>query len=150
MAASTGRTGSQTEWQSVRAVLALAAPQAEPLLLEARLLTSGDTRASCRVAAAMARVQSEVARSEAGIGRFEAMSAREQAQLARIEANRARIEARVARMRIPAVAVDPAVFHAAPVFPVCSRVRVNIPRMPKLTMPTVPVIHVKAPSAGPV
>jgi hypothetical protein len=149
----------------VSAVLALASGDADQFLAEARLLTGRDEMASCPFATEMARVQSRIARSQIGFARAEATSARQEAQMARVEAYRARLEnqiqaqieakidaqearteaqvnARLAHLRIPAVAVNPAVFENV----ACSRVRVNVPvsrmqmmniKMPAVRMPRV-------------
>jgi len=139
--------------QNSEAVLELAAGHANQLLSEMQLLTARQQTASCPLSTALARVrtrlaESELAKTQASFGRLEAMSAREQAQLARVEAPRARIEAQVARIRIPAVALNPIVFSAPKVE--CPRVRVNVPRLPRIQVPAVPVIHVETASAGPV
>ena len=130
-------------------VLARATGQADQFLSEMQLVTARQQTASCQLSTALARVQTEVARKQAHFDRFEAMSAREEAQLARMEANRARIEAQVARIRIPAVALNPIVF-SAPKVSACPRVRVNLPRLPRIQVPAVPVIHIETASAGPV
>jgi hypothetical protein len=130
---------------SSSAVLALATGRADQFLAEARLATVRKQAPSCALTAALARVDTTMP-SDFEWEQFEAISAREQAQLARIEANRARIEARVARIRIPAVAFNPVV--ATPKVSVCPRVRVNIPRMPAIKMPSMPVVHIDAPDPG--
>ena len=136
------------------AVLALASGRAEQLLADAQLLTARDETASCRLGTALAQIQTGIMRSELGTGRFEAMSAREEAQLARLEANRARIEAfaaQAANLRMTRVAFNSMAFNPARVA-ACSRVRVNIPRMPRIKIPAPPIpsVHIEAPSAGPV
>jgi len=135
--------------QNSAAVLTLASGHVDQFLSEMQLVTARQQTASCRLSTALARVQTEVARKQAHFDRFEAMSAREEAQLARMEANRARIEAQVARIRIPAVALNPIVF-SAPKVSACPRVRVNLPRLPRIQVPAVPVIHIETASAGPV
>lgn len=156
------------------AVLALAGGRADWLLAEARGLTARDEAASlrsaslaqgrhCRMSAAMAGVQtgiarSEIARSQAEYGRVEEMSAREEARLARLEANRARVEtarmetqiaAETAHFRMTDVAFDSAAFNPAKVSE-CGRVRVNIPRMPRVKIPAIPTIHIEAPGGDPI
>jgi hypothetical protein len=144
------------------AVLGLASGRADWFLAEARLLTAQDEAASlrraplaqgrlCRMATAMARVQAAVARSEAGYGRLQAMSPREQEQLARREANRAQMEARIAARAAP-LNMARAAFNSAafsPVAPVCPRVRVSIPPIPRIRVPALPR-HIELPGTGPV
>src|SRR4051812_35328592 len=128
------------------AVLALATGRADQFLAEARMLNV--QRPECPLAAAMADVQSSFDQSQ--VDRFEAMSAREQAQLVRIEANRARIEtlvqAKLARIQIPAADFSPVVVKAQKI--ACPRVRVNIPRMPRMNIPA--PVHVEYSGPGPV
>jgi len=148
------------------AVLALASGRADQFLAEARLLTAGDEVASprraslaqdrhCPMATATAQLPTEMAQSEAEVGPFEAMSAREESRLVRLEANRARMEtqiaARVAHFRVAKVDFNSAAFNPAKV-QACGRVRVNIPRIPKIKIPApaIPTIHIEAPNAGPV
>ncbi|SPF31275.1 hypothetical protein SBA1_10001 [Candidatus Sulfotelmatobacter kueseliae] len=153
------------------AVLAQATGRADWLRTEVRVLTARDEAASlrrvslvqggdCPVGAAMARVQAGVARSEAEYGRVEAMSAREEARLARREANRARVEtarmetqiaAQAARIRVANFAFDSVVFNPAKAS-ACGRVRVNIPRVPKVKIaaPAIPTVHIETPGTGPV
>jgi hypothetical protein len=131
------------------AVLALATGRADQFMAEARMLNVGRQRPECPLAAAMADVQNSVDQSQ--FDRFEAMSAREQAQLVRIEADRARIEtlvqAKLARIQIPAADFRPVVVKAQKI--ACPRVRVNIPRMPRMNIPA-PVVHVEYSGPGPV
>jgi hypothetical protein len=138
------------------AVLALASGRADQLLSEARLLTVRDKTASCPLSTTLARVQTSIAqtsiaRSQA---RVDVMSAREEAQLARLEADRermeAQIEAQVAHVRIATSAFAPVDFKSIPAPVVCPRVRVNIPRLPRIKMPVMPVIHIETGAAGPV
>jgi len=124
----------------------------------------------CPVGAVMARVQagiarsaitrSEITQSQAEYGRVEAMSAREEARLARREETRARVQtarmesqiaAETARIRRDNFAFDFAAFNPAKVS-ACGRVRVNIPRTPriKIAAPVIPTIHIETPGAGPV
>jgi len=74
--------------------------------------------------------------------------------LARLEANRARMEARLAaqtaHIRISTANFAPVAFDAIPARVVCSRVRVNIPRPPRIKMPVMPMIHIETGSGGPV
>jgi len=149
---------------SSAAVLALASGHADRFLSEARLVTERNETASCPLTTALARiqtrvarqVQARVARNQSGFDRFEAMTARREAQLARLEANRDRMEAQIeaqvdaqtARIRIPAVAFTPVVVRT-PQVPVCPRIRVSVPQMPRITMPVVPVIHIDS-GSGPI
>lgn len=142
-----GRVG-----HSTNAVLALATGDAQQFLTEARVIEVHRQKSQCPLEAAVAElqndVQSMVVPADSEFARLDTMSAREQAHLARIEANRARIEAEVARMRIPAVAFDPVVVRSSYVS-VCPRVRVNIPRMPRVKMPA-RVVSVESFGSGPV
>jgi len=131
------------------AVLALATGRADQFLAEARMLNVGREETQCPLASAMAQVQSSFDQPNSEIDRFEAMSAREQAQLARLEANRARIEAQVqaklARVRF--ADFTPVVVQVPKI--TCPRVRVNIPRMPRIKVPA-PAVHVEYSGPGPV
>ncbi len=129
---------------SSSAVLALATGRADQFLAEAQLASVRKATPACPLTAALAHAGVTMP-SDFEWERFEAISAREQAQLARIEVNRARIEARVARIHIPAVAFSPVV---TPNVSVCPRVRVNIPRMPSIKMPVMPVVHINSPEPG--
>ena len=133
------------------AVLALATGRADQFLTEARMLNVGREEPQCPLAAAMAEVQSSFDQPNAGIDRLAAMSAREQARLARIEANRARMEAqiqaRLARVRLPGANFSPVVVRVPKID--CPRVRVNIPRMPRINVPA-PVVNVDYSGPGPV
>lgn len=141
---------------NTNAVLALATGNAEQFLTEARAIEVHRQAPSCPLQAAVAELQSEVqsevqsmvAPAHSDFYRFEAMSARQQARLVRLEANRARIEAQVARLRIPAVAFNPVVIRT-PDVSVCPRVRVNIPRMPRVRVP-VRVVTAETFGSGPV
>lgn len=139
--------------QNSAAVLTLASGHADQFLSEMQSLTARQQTASCPLSTPLARVRvrlahSEFATTQAGFDRFEAMADREQAQVERMEARRARIEVQVARIRIPAVALSPVVFTAPKVE--CPRVRVNLPRLPRIQVPAVPVIRIETASAGPV
>lgn len=147
----------RTEHNSA-AVLALASENADHFLAEARTLTTRSEAASCPFSNRVSRVQSGIAYSAAGFDRFEAMSARQQAQLERVEASRGRMEARIeariaaqtAHLRIRSATFFPVALQSMPAPVVCPRVRVNVPRIPMIKMPTLPVIHVDSASAGPV
>ena len=140
------------------AVLALASENADHFLAEARTLTTRSEAASCPFSNRVSRVQSGIAYSAAGFDRFEAMSARQQAQLERVDASRGRMEARIeariaaqtAHLRIRSATFFPVALQSMPAPVVCPRVRVNVPRIPVIKMPTLPVIHVDSASAGPV
>jgi len=135
---------------SSQAVLALAGENPARLFWEARLLTTRQEAASCRLATAMARVQAKIARSEAEAeAEVDREPAREDAQLARLEVNRARIEAQMARIRIPAAAFTPVLVRMTGTS-VCPRVRVNVPLRPVLNISPMPVIHLATASAGPI
>jgi len=160
------------------AVLALASGRTDQFLTEARLLAVQNKSAldlidqseqdqsdqdqslqvqaaqeqptSCRFATTMARVQSRIDRSQATFDLMQAMSDRQQA---RWEANRARMEARIAgqmaHLRITTADFAPVALRAMP-SPVCPRVRVSVPRMPRIEIPAVPEVHIDTGSAGPV
>jgi hypothetical protein len=138
--------------QGSTAALALASGHAGQFLSEARLVSARSETSSCPLTTALARVQTRIAGSDIQLERFNVMSAREEAQLARFEANRARMEAQIARqtahIKISTAAFAPIAVHVAPV--ICPRVRVNVPRVPMIRMPALPVIHVETASAGPV
>jgi hypothetical protein len=134
---------------NTNAVMALATGRADEFLTEARVLSPRTETSSCQLASALAQVQTMNSWSDAEFDHFQAMSDRQVAQLARLQAKRARIEARVARIRIPAVAFTPVVVRV-PDVSVCPRIRVNVPRMPQVKIPAVPVIHIETPGTGPV
>ena len=143
------------------AAMALASGQADQFLTEARLLAVQDQstqdqpkqeqQVSCRFATTMARVQNRIDRSQATFDRMQAMSERQQA---RLEANRSRMEARIAsqmaHVRFTTADFAPVALRAMPAPVVCPRVRVSVPRLPRIEIPAVPVIHIDAGSAGPV
>jgi hypothetical protein len=131
---------------STNAVLALATGNAQQFLTEARIIAAHRQGTSCPLTAVMAEMRTEMPR-DFETERMEAISAREQAQLARLEANRARIEAQVARIRMPAVELNRIVI-ANPKISVCSRVRVNVPRIPAMRMPVAPGVHFETVSFG--
>lgn len=155
------RIASSVEHSS-SAVLALASGHADRFLAEAQVLAARQGTASCPLSTALARVQTRIAQTQTRIARsradrfdadrfndsFEVMSAREEAEMARIEANGARIEAEVSRTRVPDADFAPAMISIRKV--ACPRVRFTMPAMPRIKMPAAPVIHVNAPSAGPV
>jgi hypothetical protein len=139
--------------QNSATVLSVASGRADQILSEMRWVTAREETASCPLSRAVARVQSRLSRSEiakariqARVDRFQAMADREQA---RMEVNRARIEVQAARIRIPAMDFKPMVF-SAPMVSECSRVRVSMPRLPRIQVPEIPVIHVETASGGPI
>ncbi len=131
------------------AVLALATGNADRFMQEARFIEAHhQVQPSCQLQDAMERAQEQIAQSDVQVARFEAMKDRQMAQLQRWQANRVRMEVRLADMRIPVTEFTPVVVRTPNV--VCPRVRVNIPKMPKINAPALPEIHVDAASAGPV
>ena len=133
------------------AVLALATGRADQFMSEARMLNVERHESQCPLTAAMAQVQSSVDQSQFEFDGFQAMSDREQAKLARLEANRARIEAqvqaRLARVRFVEANFNPVVVQVPKI--ACPRVRVNIPRMPRINVPA-RAVHVEYSGPGPV
>jgi hypothetical protein len=131
--------------------LALATGRADQFMAEARMLNVERHESQCPLAAALAQVQNSVDPSQAPFDGFQAMSDREQAQLDRLEANRARIEAQVqaklARVRLVETNFNPVVVQVPKI--TCPRVRVNIPRMPRIRVPA-PMVHVEYSGPGPV
>jgi len=140
--------------QNAGAVLALASGQADQFLTEARMLSARNHSASCPLSATLARVQTRIARAQAGFDRFEAMSDRQEAQFAKLEANRSPMKAEIAikpvQVRMAMAAFAPVVLRSIPSPAVCPRVRVNIPQMPMMKLPPMPVVHIETASAGPV
>jgi len=136
------------------AVMALAAGRANLVLAEARLQTAQTETSSCPLTTTIERIQSRIAGSETVVERFDVMSAREQRQFVRLEANRARMEpqiaAQTAHIRIATAAFAPITVNATSAPVVCPRVRVNVPRLPRIKMPVMPQIHIESVSAGPV
>jgi hypothetical protein len=123
--------------QSSGPVLALALGRADWYLAKAKLAATRDETASCRMSTVLARMQTEMARAQHGFAGLEAMSAREEAAMARVEANRARIEAQTARVRFL-----PAAFDAGKIPVICTRVRIEIPRV---NIPQMPLVRISAP-----
>ena len=136
---------------NTRAVLALATGRADQFMAEARMLNVERHASQCPLTAAMAQVQSAVDQSQSEFDGFQAMSDREQAKLARLEANRARIEAQVqaklAHVRFVEANFNPVVVKVPEI--TCPRVRVNIPRMPRIKVPA-PTVRVEYSGPGPV
>ena len=127
------------------AVLALATGNADRFLAEAQL-ASVRSSTSCPMRAALAAVRRSIVPMQSEQERFDAMTAREEAALARLEAHRARMEVRMARMNM--ANFNPVIVRVPRV--VCPRVRVSVPRMPMVTLPPTPVVHVDYLGAGPV
>jgi hypothetical protein len=139
-----------------QAVLALASGHAEQVLSEARSLTVRNETTSCPLPTSMARVQSRIVqskldRSQETFDRIEGMSARQQA---RWQASQARMEARIAnrtaRLRMVTADFAPRALKAIPAPVVCPRVRVSVPRLPRIEIPAVPDIHIDIAGTGPV
>lgn len=140
------------------AVLARATGRADQFLAEARMLNVGREETQCPLASAMAEVQSSFEQPNSEIDRIEAMSARQQARLARLEAHRVRmaaqIQARLARVHFADNNFTFATDNFSPVVVrvpkiACPRVRVNIPRMPRIRVPA-PMVHGEYSGPGPV
>ena len=152
------------------AVLALATGRADQFLAEARMLNADravdsdvdvdiadkadvadNESPQCPFSAAMAQLESARDQSQAQFDSFQALSDREQARLARFEAKRVQIEnavrARVARVRIRTADFNPVTVELPKVE--CSRVRVHIPRLPRIKVQA-PVVHVDDSGPGPV
>jgi hypothetical protein len=138
---------------SSAAVVALASGQTDRFLFEAQMVSARNETASCRLTAAIARVQSKLEGREGGAARLDAMAPREQARLDKLEANRARMEARIvaqtARIRVATAAYTPGVFKSASASVFCPRIRVNVPQVPMVRMPAMPVVHFDVASADP-
>lgn len=152
------------------AVLALATGRADRFLAEARMLNVDRTADSavdvdtdqavevadagnshCPFSMAMAKVQRTFDRSQAEIDHFQAMSDRNQARIARLQAKRVRIENEV-RTKLNRVHFQTAAFNSVNVeVPEvrCPRVRVNIPRVPRVNVQA-PDVHVEFSGPGPV
>ena len=127
------------------AVLALATGRADQFLTEARIIAAHHS-SSCPLEAA-AHMRAVLAPAPTNFAEFEQMTDRRQAQLAKIEAKRDRLEARLVRIRIPALALNRI---EASTYRVCPRVRVNLPRMPMIKVPTPPVVHIDMGNLGPI
>jgi hypothetical protein len=128
------------------AVMALATGHADQFLQQARFVNARRQSGECPFNETMARVNAELARSQA---HWDVMSAREEVQLARLQANRDSMEAQLAQMRIPAVNFAPVVVRTRHAY-VCPRVKVNVPRIPNVKVPEMPVVRVNFAGAGPV
>lgn len=127
------------------AVLALATGNADRFLAEAQMVGVQNSH-TCPLSAALAAVRRSIAPIQSQQERFDAMTAREEAAMARMEANRARLEARMARLNM--ANFNPVVVRAPRV--VCPRIRVSVPRMPVVRMPSMPVVRVEYSAPGPV
>jgi hypothetical protein len=134
------------------AVLALASGNADQFLIQARHVVAHNETPSCPFEAALAQVESRMAESQAEFDSYDAMSARQQARLARLEANRERVQARLAaeasRFHFAMVDFNPADFSTIKTSS-CPRVRVKVPRVPMVNVPS-PMVHVDVPGPGPI
>jgi len=132
------------------AVLALATGRADQFLAEARILKA-QQQEKCPLAAALEESQNSFDKPEWQFDQFQVMTDREQVQLARLEANRGRIEARLktnlSRLQFAEARVNPVVVQIPKID--CPRVRVSIPRIQRIEVPT-PVVHFKYSGPGPV
>jgi len=129
------------------AVLALASGRADQFLAEAQLATAKHETATSCPFAALAQAESQFEdQEEWKSDEFEMISAREQAALANLAAKRAKMEVQLTKLRIPAMS---AVAVPTPRLSICPRVRVTVPRMPMIKMPT-PMVHIETPGMGPV
>jgi hypothetical protein len=158
------------------AVIALATGNAEQFLAEAQLakaqvvneriqaeqIQAKNEVSSCPFEKALTRVQDRIAHSQERFERLgdrfndrvnAAMSAREakeraqvEVQSARMEAQRDRMEAQLAKMRIPAVAVN--VDAPMSTLDACPRIRVSVPRIPEIKIPSMPDLHIDIPGTG--
>jgi hypothetical protein len=63
---------------------------------------------------------------------------------------KSRIMVNPVHVRIATAAFAPVVLRSIPSAAVCPRVRVNIPQLPMLKLPPMPVVHIETASAGPV
>jgi hypothetical protein len=131
---------------------------------------------SCPWARAMARVHSKVARMGINFARMEAESDRKEADIDRVRARQERLQAAIVaqtdRFRATRAALNPVVLKMVETPEHCQglqkllsereswrnrTIRINVPRMPNVTVPSVdmpqvfaPEIHVDVASAGPV
>lgn len=136
------------------AVLALATGRADRFLAEARMLNADriDTEAvSVAPRCPLAEFQDSFERTQSEFDEIQSLSDRQQARLARFEANRVRmqaqINARLARLRIPDAKFAPVVVRVRKID--CPRVRVSVPRIPRIEVPA-PAVHVEYSGPGPV
>jgi cell division protein FtsB len=139
------------------ALLDRASEGADRVVAQAQVVSGNGEAASCRLSEALARFENQIQlttdRGQAGVDRFVALSDREstrqQAQMVRLEAARVRMETRIeaqaANIRVATMAFRPV--RISPV--VCPRVRVNVPRVPLVRVPT-PMVRVDLPGMGPV
>lgn len=128
------------------AVMALATGRADQFVAEAQLVGVRRDPTPCPFAAAMAEARS-IAPGEFRMDRLDVISARRQAEFVRLQANRAHMEAELAQLHIPAVTFNPVVVDA-PRVSACPRVRVNLPRIPAVKMPAIPVVRLKSSGFG--
>jgi hypothetical protein len=123
------------------AVIALATGRADRFLAEARVVSARHEAAACPWSIEKVRIQTKMPEFAKDFDRLAVMSARQEEQLARMEAARARMEAKMVRLRVPAVTVNSAELQSLPLA-VCPRMRVSVPRLPKIRVPAPPVIHI--------
>jgi hypothetical protein len=126
------------------AVIALATGRADRFLAEASVVSAQREATACPWSIEKLRIQTKMPEFGKGFDRFQVMSARQQEQFARMEAARARMEAKMARLRIPAVTVNSVELPSLQSLPLagCTRMRVSVPRLPKIRVPAPPVIHI--------
>ena len=131
------------------AVLALATGNADKFLSEAQII-SAEQSPSCPFSTALNEIRRSIAPVHADFDQFEAMSvqltARQETQVARIEANRARMEAQIAHLNM--ANFNPVVVRMPRV--VCPRVRISVPRMPVIKMPSMTIVQAENTGPGPV
>ncbi len=123
------------------AVIALATGRADRFLAEVRVVSAQREAAACPMSIEKVRIQTKMPDFGKGFDRFEVMSARQEEQFAKMEAARARMEAKMAHLRIPAVTVNSVELPSLPLT-VCPRLRVSVPRPPKIRVPATPVVHI--------
>jgi len=135
-------------------VLALASGRADQFLIQAEILAAHE-QADSRLAVDMAPVQTETAIIETSAARVEELNACRELQRARIEVQQARLQGRlaanVASFQMAQAKLNrafnplPADFNPMKTVS-CPRVRINIPQIPLVRVPSV---HAEA-GAGPV
>ena len=136
------------------AVLALATGRADQFLAEAQVLTAKEDGSSCPLHKALTQLRSAMVNSDSDSDEVMTLadqvviSDREQAQLDRLTAQRDRMEARLSRVRAEFADFNPVVVRAQKFN--CPRVRVAVPRMPRVKIPAMPEVHIENPGPGPV
>jgi hypothetical protein len=134
--------------------------------IQAEQIQARNEVSSCPFEKALTRVQDRIAHSQERFERLgdrfndrvsdrfhAAISAREakeraqvEVQSARMEAQRDRLEAQLAKMRMPAVDVN--VVAPMPTVEACPRIRVSVPRIPEIKIPSMPDLHIDIPGTG--